>query len=299
MIMGHVVSGPALAALGAVDLVRGTGYNCKGTICYGIGPENHQLFVQLQQTINKFAAKAGFPKIAEDGKIGSESVAAAPKVARYILSTMPAWSGDPTLLQISAGVTKEVLASKVPTLLEIFSRAAAGQGPITRPPPQEAQPPPPQAAETAPTAPPSAAAQPPATAPASAPPAKPVELPPIFARTAEVLSTCRADPSHALCAEARAACQRLAAERPLLSAIDKERAEALCAGVPAPPPSVTSPPPSKPSRLIWWIAGTAGILLVGGVLVALILRRPKAPTPTVAGTDRKYRRRSLRRSNVW
>lgn len=66
-------------------LVQGKDFNCTSTICYGIGAQNTTMLT-LQGYINKFAAAAGFPPIAVDGKIGAGTVAAFRKVVAFILA---------------------------------------------------------------------------------------------------------------------------------------------------------------------------------------------------------------------
>jgi hypothetical protein len=93
-------------------LIQTKDFNCNPAICWGIGKENHQRFILLQQRINVLSTLGGFSPIRVDGFIGAETLAAlrALHKAGY-LKTLPA--------------TKEEVAARAPELINELMGVAA------------------------------------------------------------------------------------------------------------------------------------------------------------------------------
>jgi lysozyme family protein len=129
MLFTSTISGPDYGygysdyGFGAAALVQGTGFNCNSSICYAIGPANHALFQQLQQTLNQYA-KLGLSaytgQLTVDGFIGAATVSAARAAAAAALLPSP-------------GSTKEQVAANAPTLqagLQAFLAGTTGTKPM-------------------------------------------------------------------------------------------------------------------------------------------------------------------------
>src|SRR5688572_25938505 len=74
--------------------------------CYGVG-DVHQVFMDLQKQINRFAQRAGFTPLKLDGFIGEKTVATAQKVAKTIQTPQ----SPESLRTIAANPTKDTLAA--------------------------------------------------------------------------------------------------------------------------------------------------------------------------------------------
>jgi lysozyme family protein len=165
-------------------LVQGVDFNCKGTICYGIGSANHALFLQLQQTLNSFA-KLGitaYPRqLVVDGKLGDETLAAA-RAAAAVVGVQPPASKE------ALAANAEILNNRFNEFLR--SLTAATTAPTTTPTPTTVPLPngvktPSPTAQPAPQ--PAPSAQPRPTAPSTAapptaapPPAPSIEKTPLW-----------------------------------------------------------------------------------------------------------------------
>lgn len=89
------------------------------SICYATDPKTDQLFRSVQQKINFYANRAGFPLIQADGKIGDQTVSALKKIAAYLYSA-PSTAATAVGLT-TASLTKDTVAqsaSRVLTLLQ-------------------------------------------------------------------------------------------------------------------------------------------------------------------------------------
>jgi len=85
--------------------IKGTDFNCNQYICYGIGP-NHQLFKDLQTTLNRYGQTFGsFKPLLVDGFIGDSTVKAVAIAAA-------------TANIASLGMTREAVAANAPALIE-------------------------------------------------------------------------------------------------------------------------------------------------------------------------------------
>jgi hypothetical protein len=291
MIFSTAINGPTNGVgsdLGAAaDFTKGTDFNCTTpgpkSFCYGIGTANHALFIRLQQEINKFSTKVGFALIADDGKFGSSTVAAAQKAAKFVRKTILTLAADPALqLAAGPGLTTEMLSTKVPALIEAFTSAAAGGPAVAQLP---------AAATTATAATATAATATTAEVPGESvePAPAPGGLPPEFAAgMAAIINTCRTNPNDPMCLKARAACSRTLTV-PQSSA---QAVQDLCAALNAIP--VSAPTTTGLSTKTWWIIGgaAAGVVLISVIGIVAYRSGRKRETVAVAGPSR-FRRRQL------
>lgn len=118
--------GSVIYGFGATrTFVKGTDFNCNASICYGIGADNHQLFKDLQTTLNRYVVFGNFfAPLLVDGFLGDKTVAA----VRVAAATA----------DITFGATRETVAANAPALIE---RLTAFLAPIAPTPTQPIQPP--------------------------------------------------------------------------------------------------------------------------------------------------------------
>ena len=95
--------------------------------CYGIGPV-HEVFVDLQRQLNRFAQRAGFQPVKADGFLGKKTVEAANKAAKHIQTPQ----SPESLKAIATSPTKETLAANAAKLVHEF-RATADAFDAARP----------------------------------------------------------------------------------------------------------------------------------------------------------------------
>jgi lysozyme family protein len=95
--------------------------------CYGVGAV-HQVFVDLQELINRFAQRAGFKPVKADGFLGEKTVAAANRAAALIQTPQ----SPESLKAIATYPTKETLAANAAKLVHEF-RATADAFDAARP----------------------------------------------------------------------------------------------------------------------------------------------------------------------
>ena len=87
--------------------------------CYGIGPV-HEVFMDLQRQINRYAQRAGFQAVKADGFLGKKSVEAANMAAKHIQSPQ----SPESLKAIASSPTKETLAANAAKLVHEFRATA-------------------------------------------------------------------------------------------------------------------------------------------------------------------------------
>lgn len=104
-------------------LVAGKDYVCNNprapTICYGVGAV-HDVFLELQRQINRYASLAKFGRIGVDGKLGASTLVAANQVVTWIASNVP----ENTLAVIP---NKETLAGRADFYVKEFRDTADGR----------------------------------------------------------------------------------------------------------------------------------------------------------------------------
>ena len=98
-------------------------YACKLDICYGVGVAMDTYFRSLQSLINLFAKAATFTPITVDGKIGAGTIAAAQRIAHYILPNSASAARGANLLTLAA--TKEMLAQNYAQAITLLQAQVA------------------------------------------------------------------------------------------------------------------------------------------------------------------------------
>jgi hypothetical protein len=119
--------GSVIHGFGATrTLVKGTDFNCNTAICFGIGPANHQLFKDLQTTLNRYVPFGNlFAPLVVDGFLGNQTV----KAVTVATATVG----------IASLGTREAVAANAPALIE---QLTAFLVPVTPTPvPRTVQPP--------------------------------------------------------------------------------------------------------------------------------------------------------------
>lgn len=96
-------------------------FRCLQAVCYGVGAVNHGRLLELQSVIRELSGV----KIAVDGRIGKETLAAAQKAAQEALKH-PATAGAAHVERLAAGrMDIETFTSLSEHFLQVFEQALA------------------------------------------------------------------------------------------------------------------------------------------------------------------------------
>lgn len=106
-------------------------FKCSLTKCYstdgqGTSAGTHLLFLNLQRTINRYAANAGFKAVTVDGFIGSGTASAFTKAANYAMQRLNAMAADGSWGSVPAVLTARTQVATVVGLGGSKQALAAG-----------------------------------------------------------------------------------------------------------------------------------------------------------------------------